>query len=50
MNVTVDIQKRYSFEHMNAHFLGKKQRNIPSLTMHEKNILMSLFYKKYFVE
>ena len=38
----------YSFEHMNAYFLRKKSQHSSS-TMYEKNILLPLFYNKYFI-
>ena len=35
---------------MNSYFLEKKTVQCLPLTMHEKNILMSLFYKKCLIE
>ena len=39
----------FLFEHMNALFLGKKQRNI-NYYVSIKKILMPLFHKKYFIK
>ena len=44
----VIFQKKYLFKDVNAYFLEKATQH-SSLTMFEKNIVMPLFYKKYFI-
>ena len=46
----VELPKRIFIPPYEYLLCGKKTTQYSSLTIHEKNTLMPLFYKKYFIE